>query len=216
MITLKLPTFTALSVVLALGFAACGSSSGSGMGGMTGSQGGSHGGTTGSQGGTTGSQGGSTGSQGGSTGSQGGSTGTTCNLPPCLSSLSACIPSGTCVEQTTGDPLSGGTDNSCYSNGVKDSLVTSIDLTSGTVMLTLTVSKSGTTCFVENGALTSSGGGTFTIKNSSGQTIATETFDANGNGTIMCGGQSYPASQFEGCMASAMGSNSDCSPGSCP
>jgi len=212
-----------LSGLLTLG--ACGSSSSSGTGGTTGSVGGSNGtvgghvgtGTGGAAGGHIGSAGGSTG-----TGAAGGASGACSNLPPCLTFIGNCAPSGTCVMQTTGTVLTGSqTINTCYSNGVKSSDVTAIDLTTGSVTGTATYSKSGVTCFTETVSISGAGGAgaaaneTATIKNGTGATVATLTPNADGTVTVNCtGGSSYVVTDNT-CMPSGSGTTSDCTDGVC-
>lgn len=221
-----------LSCALALG--ACGSSSSTGGGaGQSGSLGGttgSLGGTTGAAGGHMGAAGGHTGAAGGTTGAAGGSTGTgaggasgACSdLPPCLTFIASCTPSGTCVTQSSGSVLTGSeTINTCYSNGVKSVDTSTIDLTTGSFTGSVVYSKGGATCFTEtfsdSGAGGAAGTATATIKNSAGATVATLTVNVTGNDTVTCAsnGQSYVLSDNT-CMPSMSGgTTSSCTDGVC-
>jgi len=213
-----------LSGLLALG--ACGSSSSSsGTGGTTGTPGG----TTGTLGGHVGSAGGSTGT-GGQLGGLGGSTGTgaggasgACStLPPCLTFISNCLPSGSCVTQTTSTGATSQTINNCYSNGVKESDATALDLATLSYTGTITYSKGNAVCFSESVAVSGAGGsagaatGSATIKNGSGATVATLTPNADGTYTVACtGGSSYVITDNT-CMPSGSSSaTSDCTDGVC-
>jgi len=119
------------------------------------------------------------GGSGGSSSSPG-----SCNLPSCVASLATtCTPSGTCTSQTDATTFSS---NTCYSNGVK--VLTTLDLTAQTEVVTY---KNGSSvCYSFNVSGDATGATTFTLKNGSGQTIATGATDANNNFTITCpGGQ---------------------------
>jgi len=125
----SLPLLASLFISGLLTLGACGSSSSSGTGGTTGSLGGATGSLGGAKGaatgGTTGA-GGHVAGTGGATGA-GGASGACSALPPCLTFIANCVPSGTCVSQTSGSILTGSsTINSCYSNGVKESDVTTL------------------------------------------------------------------------------------------
>ena len=176
--------------ILALA-AGCGGSSGVGDGGIP--QGGMGGG----------------GGMGGNGGAGGGGSSGSCNAPSCISSLlTSCQTSGTCVEQT--DTTTFAT-NQCYSNGVK--VLSSFDLTSGAA--TVTYKNGSTTCYsISVAGLT--GTATLTVKNASGQTIATGTTDVNTNATtITCtGGQAVTLNAA--CDAVTGGSSTTtCTTGTC-
>ena len=118
------------------------------------------------------------------TGGAGGGNSGSCNLPSCIASLATtCRPSGTCTSQSDTTTLSS---NTCYSNGVK--VLTTLDLTTQTEVVTY---KNGSSvCYSFNVAGNAAGATTFTLKNASGQTIATGATDVNQNFTITCpGGQ---------------------------
>lgn len=214
-----------LSGLLTLG--ACGSSSSSGTGGTPGSLGG----TTGTLGGASGATGGTTGA-GGHVSSGGGNPGTGTGgmggatacpqtaVPSCLQPLLGCVPSGTCVEQSTGSIAAGMfTNNRCYSNGVKEAGVDTYDATTQMSSITITVSKGGTVCWSE----TASGTGTttdpvITIKNGAGSAVATLTKTADGTGTMVTctGGTAVvlpDGCDFSGVMDMTTG---DCTTGTCP
>ncbi|MEO8213793.1 MAG: hypothetical protein ABI560_11400 [Myxococcales bacterium] len=212
--------FITLSFALALGMVACGSSSGNGAGGNNGSSGGA----SGSLGGMTGSQGGSTGTtgSGGSLGG-GGATGACANVPPCLANLAtSCMPSGTCVQQTTTNATTGSSSiNSCYSNGVKEAFTTMINIATMSATFLGTVSKSGSTCFTESADLPLTGAGdntTFTIKNAAGATVATITVNSTTDTqTLTCGGQTYDITNLGDCgMPMGTTPSDNCTDGACP
>ena len=205
-----------LSGLLTLG--ACGSSgSSSGPGGTTGSLGGAKGTATG---GTTGA-GGHVGATGGTTGAGGAAP---CSaLPPCLTFLANCVPSGTCVSQTTGSILTGSeTINSCYTNGVKESDVSTFDATTFAFSGTSTYTKGGTVCFSETFSVSGAGGGSGldagmgTIKNASGVTVATLSANSDGTATVTCtGGASYVLTDNTCTPGGGSNTTSDCTDGGC-
>lgn len=197
-----LGTFLAVGILaLTVGCGGSGSPSldGGGAGGVTQS--------TFGNGGTSGGNGGIFGGNGGASGG-GGSTGA-CNYPSCLASLgTTCAPSGTCVEQT--DTTTFAT-NDCYSNGVK--VLTSFDLTSGAIVATF--KNASGICYTFNIGASTTGASTYTIKNGSGQTIATGTSDTAGTTTtITCtGGQ--PVTLNSACDTSGTSSSASCTTGTC-
>ncbi|MEP6652594.1 MAG: hypothetical protein ABJA82_04510 [Myxococcales bacterium] len=205
----------------------CGSSSGNGAGGESGK--GGKNGTTGATGGTSGSLGGTTGSQGGSTDTTGsggtpgggGANGACANIPPCLATLAACAPSGTCVQQKTSNAMTGSiSSNTCYSNGVKEAFVTMINIATMSEAILGTFSKSGSTCFTESADIPLAGADstTITFKNGAGATIATLTSDtATGTDTLTCGGQTYDVTNLGDCgMPMGTTPASNCTDGTCP
>jgi hypothetical protein len=136
-------------------------------------------------------------------------TSTGCNFPSCLADLLAtCTPSGTCVEQVD---LATYSSNVCYSNGVKELM--SMDPTTGVALVTF---KNGsTTCFtLEEVASASGTSSSLTIKNGSGQTVATGTNNSGGTTTITCtGGQ--PVTFDSSCDPTSAAATTDCAEGSC-
>jgi hypothetical protein len=141
----------------------CSSSSGS----DTTPTGGSHGGTNATaQGGSGGGTG--TTAQGGS----GGGIGTgACSLPSCLKSLgTGCVGSGVCATQSDSAT---GSSNTCYANGIKEIDVHDVE----TDDRTLTVKNGAATCFSTtfNGNDVYNGAGAITVKNASGDTVASVT-----------------------------------------
>jgi hypothetical protein len=211
-----------LSFVVAAGVAGCGSSSSNGSGGSNGALGGSNG----AAGGSNGAAGGTHGSGGAGpagTGGAGGATASGCgDVPPCLANLlTNCMPSGTCIEQQS-DPTNFTmvTDNFCYSNGVKQSSVTTIDLASSSVSSVTTFSKAGSTCFSEEGTFGGAGGGTgsINVKNGAGSVVAVLSANAAGDTTVTCGGQTYVIRDMGACAMPGNGgaSGADCTMGSCP
>jgi hypothetical protein len=219
MIIFRPTALTSFSFALALGvgLGACGSSSNGSPGGgagTNGSVGGNHG---------SGGAGGAVAGSGGTTGGGGTTGASTC--PPCLVTLVAnCIPSGTCTEQSSPSSATGvTTDNICYSNGVKDAVTDTVDATSGTITFNATITKSGATCFTEDGSFDFGAGGgsgstsiSFTIKNASGAVVATLTEDtATGVTTVSCGGQSYPLDNSCGMTMPSTGGSGGSSGTSC-
>jgi len=222
------------SSLLTLG--ACGSSSSSGTGGTTGSLGGttgSHAGTTGSFGGTTGaagghvgaaggtigSAGGTIGSAGGTTGSAGGSSGTCTTIPSCVQALVNCgTVAGTCVQQMTGSAVTGAYQiNTCYSNGVKQLSTVSVDLTTQTGSISVTVSKGGTVCYTESETQTDPNQTSvpITIKNAAGTTVATLMDSADGTATVVTCTGGTPVTISNDCMPAGTSTTGDCTDGVC-
>jgi len=209
-----------LSGLLTLG--ACGSSSSSGTGGTSGSLGGTSGAVGGHDNPGTGGAGGHMAGVGGRTGTggAGGASAGCSNLPPCLTFISNCTPSGTCMSQTTGSLLTGTqTINSCYSNGVKSSDTITFDLSTGSGTGTSTYSKDGSVCFIETVAITGAAGAggteTGTIKNGSGVAVATLTPNADGTLTVTCTGGSTYVINDSTCMPSGSSTAADCTDGIC-
>lgn len=105
----------------------------------------------------------------------GGANGTTsCPLPNCLKSLAPdCAESGDCTTQTN---LSTNNWNTCYANGITESVIT--DLT--TYNMNLTVKKGGSTCFSTawNKSNVLAGTGAIAVTNASGANVASVTVDA--------------------------------------
>ena len=215
-------TLIPLSFVLAFGPGACGSSSSNGnFNGSAGSNG-STGGSLGS-GGTTGA---------GGTSGGGGTTaiGSWCDVPPCLAKLiTGCTPSGTCIRQMSGSISTGITANTCYSNGVKQSRVETLDSAFTSATFVLTFSRSGITCFSEGGTSTVGAGGNsgslaVSVRNGSGVVVATVTLAAiTGETTVTWGGQTYTVTNMGSCgmtMPNIGGTGgtagADCTQGSCP
>ena len=204
---------------LCTAIAGCGSSSSdsgttpSGATGGNGAIGGnSNNGNTGGHGAIGGSGGsGNIGNTGGN-GSVGGSSSSgTCNMPSCVSNLnSTCVPSGTCVEQT--DQTTGAT-NVCYSNGIKE--IATIDAT--TFAIDMTIKNGSAVCYSLAISLVAGSG---TINDSAGNTVATISTDASGNGVITCtGGQ--PVTLDASCSSSSplasptATTSSSCTQGTC-
>ena len=205
-----LGTFLAVgTLALTVGCGGSGSPSldGGGAGGISGN-GGALGGYGGVFGGNGGESGGVGGVFGGVGGAAGGSSGT-CKYPSCIASLgTTCDPSGACVEQTDATT---GASNTCYSNGVK--VMTTFNLTSGAGVST--IKNASGTCYTMNLAFSPTGSSTtLTIKNASGQTVATGTVvvaGATSTTTITCtGGQ--PVTLDPSCDT---GMNSTCATGTC-
>ena len=98
----------------------------------------------------------------------------TCILPSCLQYLATdCVESGTCATQTD---LSTESYNTCYANGVKEI----VDHNVSTDIRTMTVKKGSSTCFstvFDGNAVYSGAGGSITIKDGSGKTVATARYD---------------------------------------
>jgi hypothetical protein len=137
------------------------------------------------------------------------STSTSCNFPSCLADLLAnCTPSGTCVEQVD---LTTYSSNVCYSNGVKELM--SLDMTTGVAVVT--VKNGNTTCFtLEEVAPVIGTSSSLTIKNGSGQTVATGTNNSDGTTTITCtGGQ--PVTFDSSCDPMSSAATTNCTEGSC-
>ena len=113
------------------------------------------------------------GSCGTTSGTGGGNGSASCSLPDCLKYLATdCVETGTCTTQTD---LSTDNFNTCYPNGVTESAV----LDSSNVT-TLTVKKSGSTCFstvFEGNDVTNGMGASITVKNACGTTVATVRYD---------------------------------------
>lgn len=174
---------------------------------------------TGGQPGTGLGQGGAMGLGGGLGTGVGGSMGGTtapsgsCTLPSCLSGITTCIPSGTCVEQVDTTTFAS---NICYSNGVKE--ISTLDAASGS--LAVTVKQGSTTCYsivVPLSSATGAGSETFTVKNASGQTIATGTSDSAGNTVVTCTGGT-PVTIASTCSfggASSTSPTTSCTQGTC-
>ncbi|HJX65798.1 MAG TPA: hypothetical protein VJ860_17800 [Polyangia bacterium] len=143
---------------------------GCGSGGGTGTTptGGSSGGT-----GTT-PTGGSNGGASGTTPTGGGNGSATCSLPSCLKYLATdCVESGTCSTLTD---LSTGSYNTCYANGIKEIVVHDVS----TDLRTMTVKKGSSTCFsteFDGNAVMSGYGGSITVRDASGATVATVKYD---------------------------------------
>jgi hypothetical protein len=123
------------------------------------------------------------------------------------------------VSQTD---LTTGSTNICYSNGVKAIEALNINMSTGSVTMTMTYKNGSSTCYsVDIGGLTATGGGTptLTFKNASGSTVATGTVDSTTNAvTITCtGGQ--PVTLNSSCdtasYASAGTGTADCTTGTC-
>lgn len=138
------------------------------------------------------------------------STGT-CNYPSCLTGvMTTCVPSGSCVQQT--DTVTYAT-NTCYANGVKQ--ITSLNAVTGSAVVT--VKNGSATCYsMEIGGITATATNyTLTVKNSSGQIIATGTVDGAGSTTIACtGGQ--PVTIDSNCdPTGSSSSTTTCTTGTC-
>jgi hypothetical protein len=214
-----------VSGLLTLG--ACGSSSSSSNGGTTGAMGG----TTGAQGGTTGAAGGMTGTAGGHVGSNGGGTGTgvggasgkCADIATCLEFIDTCGSAGTCMSQTI-DSVATGTEtyNECYSNGVKNSTVSSYDVASGAVSVVTTVSKNGSICYTLGIASSGAGGATgsgaaLTFKNAAGAVLATISSPDAATTVVSCGGKTYTVGKTDCEMPSMPDTTqADCTDGVCP
>jgi hypothetical protein len=100
-----------------------------------------------------------------------------CPLPDCLKSLSTdCAESGTCTTQTN---LETDSWNTCYANGIKESVVTD----SSTLNMTLTVKKGAATCFSTafNKGDVLAGSGTIAVTNASGTKVASVRIDTTSN-----------------------------------
>jgi len=150
--------------------------------------------------GTTNGTGGS-----GTTGGNG-STGT-CNIPSCIATLmNACVPSGTCVDQTD---LTTYSSNDCFANGVK--IITSVDMT--TLAIVMTYKNGSSTCYsVEATGTTTTAA--LTIKNASGTVVATGTEDTTSTTLTCTGGQ--PVTLDANCDSTALtGDTSNCTTGTC-
>jgi len=157
-----------------------GSSSGGARatGGTTATGGSSSGGKpasgSGNAGGTT-ESGGSGAGGATATGGSAGSNGTdSCPLPNCLKSLAPdCSESGDCTTQTD---LSTDNWNTCYANGIKESVITD----ASTSNRTLTVKKGSSICFSTtfNQSDVIAGTGSITVTNASGAKVGSVKVDA--------------------------------------
>jgi hypothetical protein len=178
-----------------LNFAACGDDdkpAGTGDGGTT----------TGDGGTTTGD---------GATASDGGSSGSC--YPSCVADLfTACLPSGTCMTQSSGT-----NSTTCYSNGYRQS--TTYD--PGTMTAIIRVEKSGMACYTLE-SRTSGTTSTITYKNAAGMPVATSTSMTGTPSlvTITCtGGQPVMVDTMSAACrpaGSADASAPMCTPGACP
>jgi len=182
----KLLAMVAVGVLFACGGSNSNRDAGAGLGGAGGFSG----------------TGGANGSGGGGAGGQGGG----CNYPSCLASLAAtCTPSGTCVAQTD---LTTGMSSVCYSNGVK--VVSSIDQAAQSIVLTFKNGSSICYSYVLGGSSAGS------IRDASGQVIATVELDAAGAVSVTCtGGQ--PTALNSSCDVNAFSgaTGSSCTVGAC-
>jgi len=109
------------------------------------------------------------------TGGSAGSNGTdSCPLPNCLKSLAPdCSESGDCTTQTD---LSTDNWNTCYANGIKESVITD----ASTSNRTLTVKKGSSICFSTtfNQSDVIAGTGSITVTNASGAKVGSVKVDA--------------------------------------
>jgi hypothetical protein len=163
--------------------------------------------------------GGNTGT-GGATGTGGGSG--SCSFPSCYTSLlSGCIPSGTCVQQTTTTyaPVMM-TSNLCYGNGVK--FLTSVNMTDpSSASSVTTVTKNGTTCYSYETPLSGSSA-TVVYKDGAGATVVTIVInDTAKTETITCAGVSPVVVSLDACGSatdagsSAADGGAGCTTGTC-
>ncbi len=151
---------------------------------------------------------------GGISGAGGSSTATTgstipagCNAPSCYTDLiSACVPSGTCVSQSTGI-----TTALCYSDGGK--VITSLDFT--TLSMAVTFKKNGAVCMSLAYDSTSTNG-VMTIKDASGKVVGTMADSGTGDAVVTCTGQAaVTLNQACGSMGGISTSSSNCTAGTC-
>jgi hypothetical protein len=165
--------------------------------------------------------GGSTGT-GGATGTGGGSG--SCSFPSCyIDLLSTCVPSGTCVQQTTTTyaPVMM-TSNMCYSNGVK--VLMNVNMTDpSSASSVTTVTKNGTTCYSYETPFSAGSGSSATVvyKNVAGATVVTIAINATAKTeTITCAGGSPVVVSLDACGSSVDGGSSTdggagCTTGTC-
>lgn len=179
---------------------ACGSSDSGGGGGGSGGAAGSAG------------AGGSSGA-GGSAGSGGSTTGDPCTVPQCfMDVMAACMPTGTCTTETSGDMTSGMVSNACYENGVK----WSTSMTTGTGGITSQMKgykTDGSVCFTADATTDAGGNNTTVYKDPGGTTLVTVTV-AGGKMTYACGGQTITIDP-SACPKGDGGTTSPCTPGTC-
>jgi hypothetical protein len=111
-----------------------------------------------------------------------------CNLPACLANvMQGCIPSGTCVEQSSGLMDS----NVCYSNGVKEIMKMNMNTTTMTADMSLTYKKDNAVCYSFSLPMTSqtTTNPTINVKNAAGTTVAIMSVDsATDKVTVTCTG----------------------------
>jgi hypothetical protein len=113
----------------------------------------------------------------GTTGTGGSNGASSCPLPNCLKSLAPdCSESGACTTQTD---LSADNWNTCYANGIKESVITD----PSTFNMTLTVKKGSSTCFSTAFSKSEVIAGTsaITVKSATGTNVASVKVDATSN-----------------------------------
>jgi len=204
-----------ITTIAFLGLVGCSDGAGSGgAGGASGSPGGRDGGPSSSTLGTGGSNLGAGGSPGlggtsGAGGTSAGATGplipTGCNVPSCYGDLiTACTPSGTCVEQDTG-----ASSNSCYSDGGK--VIAALDM--NTLSMSMIFKKNGGVCF---SMVSDSATGVMNIKDASGNTVGTIADSTTGDSVVTCTGKA-PVTLNQACNSVGGGSDSgsSCTSGTC-
>jgi hypothetical protein len=200
-----------------------GTDGGTGGGGTAGGLSGG-GGTTSSSGGTN--KGGATATGGTGTATSTGGTGS-CDLPACYQDLvSACVPTGTCVEQrvamcgATACPQPLGTlpssivANQCYANGVT---VVEVTDTASTNVVT-TVKGNGKACYSYETQYSEESPTSLPIvlKNPAGTTVVTFVIDnTNSTASITCAGDSPVQVSLDCLPSSAAGATADCNTGTC-
>ncbi|HVZ74896.1 MAG TPA: hypothetical protein VHJ20_21085 [Polyangia bacterium] len=203
-----------LGCALALGVAACGSSSSNGTGGAGGT-----GGASGGTGGATGT-GGTTGT-GGATGAGGA---VSCgDLPTCVATLvQACplVSSCSVAASASGDTS---THKVCLSNGVKIVRSVTNNLDTGASMTAISVTKNGTVCYTLDGTSNSNDPITtpqvLAFKDASGTTVATFSTDFSATPStvrVTCmGGQPVTIPSTGNCGLPSNPEPDDCIGGSC-
>jgi hypothetical protein len=186
-------------------------------------------GTTGAAtGGTTGTGNGGTSGNGGAAGTPGagGAPGTggigvppaaACNIPCIVEISKDCVPTGACLEQSSGLFAS----NKCYANGVK---VISTAVLANPPVYSSVYKKDGNVCYTLDAELAANGA-TLKWKNPAGAVVATGTIDSTKNeATVTCGGQTYDSAATAACAGTLSlpslpgipgGSATTCTMGAC-
>ena len=148
---------------------------------------------------------------GGMGGSMGpGGAGGSADCPPCLADVfSVCVPAGRCVVEMHGSGM-GNASAWCFDNGF---LLSRTASDSGNqVLLAVSASQNGKTCYRWSQTVDPSGSGTITFSDGVGNQLALGQPSATGVTTVDCGGKNYFMSQHCGGWNEAW----NCDVGTCP